>query len=113
MLDRVRELAHVAWPAVAPEHLQRASREPTGWMMLLLQEEPGQRQDVLASLTQRRDEQREHVQAVVEILAEVQPGDAGWQILVGRAEDAHIHGEEARVADAAELAILEDTKEQE
>src|SRR3990172_727463 len=111
MLDRVRELAHVAWPAVALEPLQRAGREPAGWMMLLLQEEPSERQDVLASLTQRRDEQREHPQAVVEILAELQPGDAGSQVLVGRTEDAHIHGEGARVADAADLATLEDTKE--
>ena len=49
-----------------------------------------ERQDVLAPLAQRRELDRDHVQAEVEVLAEAAGGDLVAQVAVGRRDDAHV-----------------------
>ena len=75
-LDQVLELADVARPVVALEHLHRvdrdlAQRATSICSAVLLQEEVDQERDVLAPLAQRRQVDRDDVEAVVEVLAEV------------------------------------------
>jgi hypothetical protein len=65
------------------------------------------RRDVLAALAQGRHAQLDHVEAVEQILAEARRLDHRLQVLVGGAEDAHIHGRLGRVAEAAELLLLD------
>ena len=87
-LDEVLELAHVARPVVAREALHDVQREPGDRAALarvhLAAEVLGQRRDVLAPLPQGRDLDRNDVEAVVEVLAEVarrRPsprGRGGW-----------------------------------
>ena len=52
----------------------------------LLQQMRGQRQDVVAAFAQRRQRQRKHVEAVVEIFAEAAGGDFVAQQAVGRGD---------------------------
>ena len=76
-LDGVLELADVARPVVAHQHVDRRRRDPLDVLPVLarelLEEVVGEQQDVRLPLAQRRHEDREHVQPVVEILAERSP----------------------------------------
>ena len=56
----------------------------------LLQEVIGEQQDVGLPLAQRRHEDGEDVQAVVEILAEGAVGHRRLERLVGRGDQAHV-----------------------
>ena len=50
----------------------------------------GEQRDVLAAFAQRRHAQLDHVQAVVEVLAELARLDQRGEVLVGGADDAHV-----------------------
>src|SRR3954469_24890955 len=86
-LDRVLELADVAWPMVAGEHVDRRRRDPPDAAGVLarelLEEMIDEQHQVGFSLAQRRNEDREHVETVVEILAERAGGNRPLEILVG------------------------------
>ena len=76
-----------------------------------LHEEPDKRRNVLGSLTQRGDVDGKDVQAIVEIVAEAlllhQPGE----VAVRRRDDADVHLDRARTAEALELLLLQDPQE--
>ena len=73
-LDRVLELAHVAGPAVLGEALERGRRAAGDRLAVLLgvdlDEVLREQRDVVAAIAQRRHVHRDHVEAVVEVLAE-------------------------------------------
>ena len=69
-IDQVAQLAHVARPGRAREHVQRRLRRTAAARLLAAAEVGDQRRDVLAPLGQRRHADREHVQAIEQILAE-------------------------------------------
>ena len=73
----------------------------------LLDEVPGQQRDVLAPLAQRRQRDRDDVQAVVEVLAELAFLDHLAQVGVGGRDDARVELDRARLADALDLPLLE------
>ena len=73
----------------------------------LLDEVVGQQQDVGLALAQRRHEDREHVQPVVEILAELAGGDRLLQILVGGGDQADVGADRLGAAQPLELALLQ------
>ncbi len=62
-------------------------------------------------LAQRRHLDGEHVQAVVQILAEAPAGDRVLEIAVGGGDDAHVAGHGHVVADALEHALLQDPQQ--
>ena len=67
----------------------------------------GQRQDVVAALGQRRQAQLDHVEAVVEVLAEAAVADHRGDVGVGGADDTHRDLARAAGTQALELAALQ------
>ena len=57
----------------------------------MVDEEVHQRQDVLAALAQRRQENRDNRQPVVKVLAEAAVAHRALQVPIGRRNHAHIH----------------------
>ena len=88
-----RELPHVARPLGRCEGRARREREREIVARGLRDvggERVGERRDVLRALAQRRHADRQHVQAVVQVLAEALLLDGLQQIDVGRGDDAHV-----------------------
>src|SRR4051812_820597 len=114
-LDRVLELANVAGPVIAGEHVDRRRRDPpdaAGVLARELLEEMVDEQDQVGfSFAQRRDEHREHVEAIVEILAERAGGNRPLEILVGRGDQPDVRLHRLGTADAVELALLQDAQQ--
>ena len=85
-LDDVLQLADVARPGVANQGLHDRGRDgldppahPPGELLGEMADQP---RDVVAALAQRRQHEREHVQAVVEVAAEAAVGDHLRQVAV-------------------------------
>ena len=70
-----------------------------------------EQRDVVGALAQRRQVHREHVDAVVEVLAEAAARDELIEIAVGRGDDADVDATILIVADPAELLRLQDAQE--
>src|SRR6185369_3085752 len=109
-LEDVLELAHVARKVVAGERLQRRVVQARRRNAVLAREplqdarrDPG---DVVAAFAQRRHPELDHVQAVEQVLAEAPAGDQRSEVLVGRADDAHVDGVLLRLADLAHPLLL-------
>ena len=58
---------------------------------MLLDEVLDEHRDVVAALAQRRDADRDHVEAVVQVLLEAAVGDHLLQVAVGGGDDADVH----------------------
>src|SRR5262249_28672993 len=78
-LEDVAQLADVAGPVILDEQFARLARDPTGRTTDAAadvgEERLGGRQDALATPGQRRESDREHIEAIVETLAELPVGD--------------------------------------
>src|SRR6266852_1677594 len=70
-----------------------------------------QRQDVLAALAQRRDPERDHAQAEVQVGAEAPRRYFAAELTVGCRDDSNVHLAGFRRADAKHLAVLEDAEQ--
>ena len=96
--------------------LARLARDPRGrppehHRPELLHEVLEQREDVLRAIAQRRQVDREYMQAIIEILAKRAPGHGDLQVAIRRRDDAHVGLEHPRAAEALEFALLEDAQE--
>src|SRR5260370_277702 len=114
-LDQVLELADVPRPGVAAHRVQGLGRDhldpplhPPGEA---LNEMTHQRLDVLGSLPQRRDLDREDVQAVVEVVAEPLLLDHLDEVAVRRGDQADVDLDRPGAAEALERLLLEDLEE--
>ena len=106
VLDRVLELAHVAWPAVALERSDRAGGElPVGSETFeeMMREQP----DVFSSFAERRQRDRYDRDAVVEVFAEISALHFLGEVAIRRGHDPHIDGDRRRRPDAFERALLQ------
>ena len=72
-----------------------------------LEEVIGEQQQVGLPLAQRRHEDREHVQPVVQILAERPVLNRLLEILVGRGDEAHVRLQRLGAAEPLVLALLQ------
>jgi hypothetical protein len=72
---------------------------------------PRQAQDILATLPQRRQAQLDDVQAVEQILAEAAGAHVGFEVAVGGGEDADVGVARLGLADALELALLQEAQQ--
>ena len=94
------QLAHVAGPGVLQEHVQRLRGKllSPGRLMFgdLVEKMFGQLGDIGRTIPQRRHAQRDHVQAVVKILAEAAIRDRFEQVGVGSGDHAHVDGKRSR-----------------
>ena len=68
---------------------------------------PRERRDVFAALTQRRHENRKHVQPVIQVFAKLAFAGALGEIAVGGGDDAHIHLHRPLATDGIDLAFLQ------
>src|SRR6185436_7786492 len=114
-LEGVLELADVARPVVAGQHVDRGRRNALDAARMLagelLEEVIDEQQQVGLPLAQRRDEDGEDVEPVVEILAEGAGGDRLLQVLVGGGDQAHVRLDRLGAADPLELPLLQDTEQ--
>ena len=63
--------------------------------------------DVVAPLAQRRDDERDDVEAEEQVLAEASGADLLGQVLVGGGDDAHVHRHALRPAHRLDALLLE------
>ena len=113
-LDGVLQLADVPRPRVREKRGLRLGREgepPARLGAVAREEVPRERQDVLAPLAQRRELDRDDVQAEVEVLAEAARGHLVAEDAVRRGDDAHVDRARLASAHAEHLALLEDAQE--
>src|SRR5882724_10336854 len=109
------ELAHVPLPFVRAERSvgvggegpRRALQARRGRGEEVLDQE----RQVLDPLAQRRQQDRDDVQPVVQVLAEAPRLHLGLEVLVGGREDAHVDLQGAVAADPLELALLQDAQD--
>src|SRR5437016_8552570 len=113
--ERVRQLAHVAGPVIGAQPRERLLGDPGHRLAALTRRAPHQvideQRNVLAPLAQRRELERHHLQAIVEVLAEAPLLDGSRQLAVGRRDDAHVDGPPHRAAHRPYLVLLEDAQE--
>ena len=114
-LHRVAQLAHVARPRVAHDQVARRVVEPDHRLALAMREVDGealgQRELVVAALAQRRQVQVEHVQPVVQVLAQRARALRLLEVAVRRRDHAHVDVDLLAAADAAEIPLLERAQE--
>ena len=95
--DHVLELADVARPGVFEENAERFGGKPVGGFREptaeAIQERVREQRDIGLSFAQRGDDQRDHVEAVIEVLAESPRGDHLLEVAVGRGDDPDVHGD--------------------
>src|SRR5690606_26833456 len=110
-LDDVLQLADIPRPVVALQQRGLLPRERERRVAELLagalEEMACELHDVVAALAQRRDVDREHAEAIVEILAEAPRLDFLLEVSVRRRDEADVDGMRAIVADALVLALLQ------
>ena len=75
------------------------------------EQHPGERQDVVPALAQRRHVQLDDLEPVVEILPEGAAGDPVGEVAVGGGHDAHVDLPALVLADAPDLPLLERPQE--
>lgn len=90
----MRQLAHVARPRLGEEPPQRQRREAEGRPADALadprEEAIDERQDVLPTLTKRRDRQPDDVEAVVEVGLKATLADVGLERPVGGGDQTNV-----------------------
>jgi hypothetical protein len=109
-LDGVLELTHVARPAVVAHAVQRGLGEAGDPLAVLdrvdAHEVVGEQRDVLEAVAQRRDADRDDVDAIEQILAEAAGLDLVAEVAVGRADEAKVDLGHAP-ADRLDLPLLQ------
>ena len=110
-LDDVAQLAHVARPVVLLEHPHRLLIDAGDRLLIaqveLVQERLHQQRQIVAPVAQRRQADREHVQAVEQVFAQLALLHRFERIDVGRGDDAHVDRLLVPAAEAAEAALLQ------
>ena len=110
-LDDVLQLPDVARPRIVHQGLHDGGRDgldppahPPGELLSEMADQP---RDVVTAFSQRRQHDREDVQAVVEVFAEAAVGDHSRQVAVRGRHQAHVHLDRLRAAQALELLLLQ------
>src|SRR5262252_4245955 len=113
-LDDVAQLSHVAGPRVVAQAHHRGLIHlldlPAVLVVELCDEGLDQEWNVLGSLAQRWQRNGQHVDAVVEVLAERLVPHRLRRIAVGRRDDPHVDLDLRLAADPADHAILQDAE---
>ena len=115
-MHAVLEFAHVAAPGQrAAQRFDtrgvEAARRAAVLAAEAVDESLGQQQRVAFALAQRRQVEREQIQPVEQVLAELTGGAARLQVGVGGGDDAHVAQFDARSADRTVAAILRETQQ--
>ncbi len=115
LLDEVFQLANIARPRIPSQKLQCLFAEfDTGASFLLqpfLEEMFGQERNILAAFTEWRENERNDVDAIVEVFSELRFSNKVIKILVRRCHDADIDLDWLNPPDSCKFALLDDTQE--
>ena len=114
-IDHRRQLAHVAGPGVRRKQVDVARRQRhvaqpeahRGALREILRHRP----DVFRPVAKRRDDDREHRQTVVEILAKRPRLDHGREIPMRGRDDADVDAQRTLTAEPHELSVLHDAQQ--
>ena len=113
--DHVLELADITRPRVLLEQAHRLARDgghlPVVLEAELAEEVLRQRGDLFPPRSQRGNGNRDHVEAIVEVLAELPARHQGGEIPIGGGDQSHVRGDELGPAHAEELPVLDDVQE--
>ena len=71
----------------------------------------GEPHDILRAFAQGRHAQRDHVEAIEQILAKPVSRDFGGQVAIGSGDDAGVHRDSVVAADALEALFLHEAEE--
>ena len=103
--------AHVARPLILGQQLHVTVRDrhrsKTEAVRRELREVLGKRSDIARPIAQRRDHDRKHREAVVEIFAKRLLFDHAGQMAVRGGHDSHVHFDRPLSADANQLGLLD------
>ena len=94
--DYIAQFAHVARPGITHQSVDGVVGDFAGAASVgrgqVFQKMPCQHWNVFLPVAQRRYEERNHVEPVEEVFAEVSNGDFFFQIFISGSNDARIHG---------------------
>ncbi|MNJ27603.1 hypothetical protein D3C77_221120 [compost metagenome] len=114
-VEAVAQLAHVAGPAVGGQVFGHVAGKARARALQLAREAGdellGQGHDVRLALAQGGQRQTQHIEAVVEIFAELAFVHQIQQLLLGGADEAHVDPHLLLVPDPAEDAVLQHPQE--
>ena len=114
-LHDVLKLAHVARPLVGEQAPHRLGGDVRDLLAGLTREAPQeclhQLGDVVRALAQRRQRDREHVQSVIEVLAELPARHHLGQVAVGGRHHPHVDADRLVAAHPFELTLLQHTQQ--
>src|SRR5207245_5624402 len=109
------QLPNVPWPFPRREALHHRRRDRLNLLLHflceLLDEISHQQGNVFATLSQRRDADRKHIQTVKQIAAKFTIRDHLLQVSVGRSDKPNIDASRVRAAQAFEFALLQSAQE--
>lgn len=114
-LDGRLQFAHVPGPRIGGQDLARRLRKARGQSLapppLRGQEGGGEGQDILDALPQRRDRNRDHGQAVVEVVPEGAQGDGLFERAPGGGHETDVHRPRRAFPEALDRSILDGPEE--
>src|SRR5262249_54685111 len=114
-LDDVLELSDIAWIPIARHALEcvvaQAEVVAPEKLRVATHEVPSEEGNLFRSLAQGRHDDLDHVQPIVEVVAEASGRHGLLQVLVGGGQDPHVDLDGGAPSHAGELAILEDMQE--
>src|SRR5262245_26456137 len=114
-LEGMLELANVARPVVPGERVHRLEGNGAGRLVVRddvgFEEVSREGRDILSTLPQRWQRDRDDAQTVEEILPKLSLRDQRSEVLVGRADHPDVHLERVGAADAPHFSLLEHAKE--
>ena len=108
-LHHVAQLAHVARPRIAQQHLHGVVAHLLVAAAVgggeFVQKVPGQQRNIFAALAQRRNKKWNHVQPVEKILAKIPLADFFFQVFVGGRDHARVHRHRLFASDRHERGL--------
>ena len=110
-LDQILQLANVTRPRIGREKIDNLRGQRLGGDRMFLgfeaQEMVEQQDNIVTAFAQRRQEQRNHIEPVEQIRAELGVFGHLLQITVTRRDDAHVHFDFVRAAETAERLLFD------
>jgi hypothetical protein len=110
-LQDILQFSNVAWPGIGYESvhvlLPYAFEGLRQFALKVLKEMGDDERDVLASLTERRNVDRQDVQSVEEIFPEAMVGDLLHQVPIGGGDQPYIDVDRPGASDALEFMLLQ------
>src|SRR5262245_41981162 len=109
--DDVLELAHISWPGIGTQVIERPPVDTADRLARLtsvaIDEVSDQQLNIVGAVAKRRYSDGKHVQPIEEIAAKRAGLNRGLQVAVRGGDDAHVDPDGCAASDALELAVLQ------